>query len=174
MSGWSVIASSNSISSGNLDITGLDLSSYKAVRAIITGVTVVTDGTSVIMQLYLAGSLFTASNYRYMFVERQPGVGGSSRAGSVDPVMWISPWVYGMSNNAACSFLSDILIHDPSGSGLRRAINYRTSFTTGTTHFAWVRGVASVDSVDAITGFRVKTFSGSGLATGRLTLHGLT
>lgn len=173
MSAWTVIAHSTTIASAMLEITGLTLTGYKAVRGILTQVSVVSDNTSPVLQLYLAGSLVT-SGYNYIINTR---VGGSStdHRGSGEANMWICDWSTGVSNNANAAFMCDFTMGDPGGSGLRRFLTCRSTYSAqGTNVLSTLRGINGVGNNGAVTGFRLKSFSGSGIAAARLTLLGLS
>lgn len=172
MPAWSVIAHSNTVASATLDITGLTLSTYRAIRGIISDLTVVSDNTSPVLQFYLNGSLVT-SNYRYIINIRTGGSSGEHH-GTGEAVMWLSDWNNKMSNNANAAFMSDFQLSDPAGSGINRHVTFKSVYSNqGTNILSTNRGILAVGNNDPITGFRLKTFDGSGLATARLTLLGL-
>lgn len=175
MATWAVIAHSTTIASAMLDITGLDLSSYKVVRGFITDAVVAGDDLSVVLQLYLAGSLTTAG-YRYQFQSRKPSVGSTDGNGSGEAVMWTCPWqsTKKVSNNSNAAYACDFYVSDPATASLNRFIHFTSSFSSqGSSQYCSMRGICGLDATGAITGFRVKTFDGAGLSSARLLLMGL-
>lgn len=172
MSAWSVIAHSTTIASAMLEITGLTLTGYKAVRGIISDCVVISDNTSPVLQFYLAGSLVT-SGYSYI-INTRVDASSTTHRGSGEAVMWICDWSTGASNNANAAFHSDFRLGDPGTAGVRRFLTCRSSYSaSGVNKLSTLRGVNAVNSNGAVTGFRLKTFSGSGLSAARLTLLGL-
>jgi hypothetical protein len=160
---WGEVARQESLSSGKLNVSGLDLSGITALRLFINGVTVTTDDSTIKLTFIIAGSEITA-NYAW---EHERFIGGSvNPTGSTSDssiALTATAATHGVGNASTESFGAVVTIHAPTGTQHKKCF-YRSWWLRpdGTGAEATVGGGQLANS-GAITGFVV---SGSSDLTG--------
>jgi len=169
---WGEITRQETIVSGALTITGLNLVECVAVRLIISGVTVTTDDSQVLLRFYINGSEVSgASDYQWGM--RQMGGTSTTIHDAADSEIHLTAETatMGVGNAASESFHSTVTVTNPAGTTHKKAHiksvwidapgNYRSATYAG----------GQLNNAGAITGFKV--FGSSDLTAGSIVLLGV-
>jgi hypothetical protein len=178
-----LIATTTTLSSGGLQLLGLDLSAYREVQIVWYGVTVDTDATPVELRFSTGGSVTSSNSYVFTQVmltsassSTESVTSAAAAPGDSLRLYGGASWRWGIGTGRAGN--GQITIHDPSSITLYRAYRFDFLFIgTGGNSVHSRGGGHFADTASAIDGVRMQVDSSvSGSATitaGRLSLYGV-
>jgi hypothetical protein len=174
MSGFTLIASLDTPTSGAFTFTSLSLGSYSILRIVCSGITVTTDGTDISMTLYVGGVEQTgASDYGWGFngvlTTNSTNIDGIASAANILLTSNDAGWNVG--NAAGKAFGSSVYIDRPLSTAFHKRVTYHSWFTTTAVNAASGRGIGVLKKTAAIDG--VKIGGSSNLTAGKVRILGL-
>jgi hypothetical protein len=156
---WGEVARQETLSSGKLTISGLDLTGIKVVQFHISGVTVTTDDSTVSCRLIIAGSE-VSSGYRYAFQARDSVAtaagqfGGSTSASEI--LLTATTATMGVGNASTEGFSGVVTVYNPAGA-LHKRCFVRSSYLTPAGNVGGIDfGGGQLNNSSAVTGFIVQ------------------
>lgn len=168
---WDEIARQESLSSGRLELSGLSLSNYRAVRLFIDGVRVTNDDSQIHLRLIIAGSELSSgydwtANYAIPSGANFDGATGDSKITLTSDTATIM-----VGNAATESFNGEVITFEPGGSSLK-GVSFICSYLNPSGDIISIPvGVGKSGSTGAVTGFIV--YGSSDLVAGSLVLQGV-
>jgi hypothetical protein len=148
---WGEVARQETIASGKLTISGLDLSGIQVVRLFINGVTVTTDDSQVLLRFLVAGSE-VSTGYQWGHVI----TAGTATASSSDSSIHLTTntATEGVGNASTEGFGAVVTIYNPGSTSLFKRANYKSTWVqpAGTLQ-GTTAGGGSLDNTGALTGF---------------------
>lgn len=168
---WQVIDSIPIDGSGIMDVSGMDLSSYKRIELMLEDLTTDTDQDHVDFQFYISGSLVT-SGYRYsIHTESSTNSAVQYRNSSTSAIRLDGASTLFALGNAAGEYLAFKGGIDTPASSNQKAMDFRSQYVQPSGAIAQTTGVGGLFSTGEITGFKVFANAGQ-LQSGNLTIIG--
>lgn len=169
---WEEFDRTSTITAGELVLSGYDLTGVAVVKAILTGVTITTDDSSVAFRLHVGGSEVATGYQHVLSAGNSAGTSDALNTTTATEVPLTSTTATRMLGNVSTEGLgAEITIYSPGSTSL-----YKRCMVTGTYgqaggEVARVRGACELTNTGAVTGITV--FGSSDLTAGTLVLLGL-
>jgi hypothetical protein len=153
---WAEVDRQETIASGKLTISGLNLQNIQVVRLLISGVAVTTDDSTVSLRFRISGSE-VSSGYRWGMSRNAPSL-DTGTASTSDSSIMLTPTTatQGVGNASTEGLNAVVTVYAPGSITLHKRCHYRSVWSRpdGTLIHA-ATGVGDLGNTGAITGFVV-------------------
>lgn len=170
---WEEIARQETIGSGALTITGLDLSSLLAIQVVISGVTVTDDGTDVMLRFHVSGSeVSTGYQWGTSVISTSTATtaaGSTSDSGIHLSASTSSAWKTG--NASTKSKHAIVTVDSPGSTALHKKVFVQSAEIGPTGNAPRTLGSGVLANAGAITGLTV--YGSAALTGGKVVVLGL-
>jgi hypothetical protein len=171
----SEIVDDGDVVAGEINLTGLDLSSYYTIRVYLSGLKVNADDNSIALQLEMGGSV-VSSGYQESYTDRESA--GSTTSGGSTSIAYIelhNPGAGEGVGNASGESLSGYLDIGNAVSSLNKFVTGHITYRQPNGQSVYTTMSGMLANTGNITGFRLFCTNGGGsLTAGRVFLMGLS
>jgi hypothetical protein len=172
--GWTLIQHISAPTSNIIDFTGLSLSGYQRAVLLIDGLTVGTDGVSVLLRLSTAATLRT-TGYRWRTDSDSSGGTGVTGNSASDTSIRLADATssnFGVGNGANKSYAGKLEISNL-GATLHKLVTIDGASIGPTGNMVRQVGAGILEQTGAIDGIRILLSTGT-MTAGKASLYGLT
>jgi hypothetical protein len=167
---WGEFARQETITSGALTLSGLDLSGLVAVRLILAGITCTTDATTAMLRFHISGSE-VATGYQWGIQRVNFGASATGVNGADTEIHLCGDGADSLGNASTEGLDGWVTVHGPASALYKRALVKTTWVRPNGVHMVAIYAAGQLDNTGPITGFTV--FASSDLTAGSLILLGL-
>lgn len=172
MTTWTTVSSLDAPSAGVFDFPSLTLTGYQVLQVVISGVTVTTDGTDMVITFYVGGSEIS-TGYRWGCQA------ASSDASGADDGDAAAGGVLLVSNNANLDVGNDVgegfgalvIVDNPLSTALHKKATYQSVATSPAGKIIMTIGEGLMENTGAIGGLKV--WGSSALTAGKVRVLGM-
>jgi len=173
MTTWTQIASLDSPTAGVFDFPSVTWTGYIQFEVIISGVTVTSDDTSLILQFYKSSALVTGASYRWDLQAATNAATTHDGNNSVTAIGLTSNNANeGVGNATGEAFGGVVILDNPLSAALTHKVEHEVAFTNPAGSINAGNGMGCLDGTGvALDGFRIS--GSSNLTAGKVRVLGL-
>jgi hypothetical protein len=171
MTTWTVIDSLDAPASNVFDFPALDFTGYQVAQVVCSGVTVTTDGTDILLTLYVGTEVVTG--YRWGMQTITSNTVLNDDGDTSDPAIALvsNDAGFDVGNPSTTSFGGILTIDNPLSTALYKRVRTEVVFDNASDVLVAMNGGGIMENAGAITGLKIS--GSSALTAGKVRVLGL-
>lgn len=172
MTTWTQLASLDAPSAGAFDFPSITFTGYSVVQIVMSGITVTSDGTSMLFQFYVSSALVTSAGYRWVVRTAQnAAIVGDAGSSQTSIGLCSNDAGETVGNDTGEAFNGIITLDNVLSATTSKKMEFEVAMTNPAGSGQFGSGVGVMDGTGAIDGFKLT--GSSNLTAGKVRVLGM-